>query len=107
MSEDNPIAVAARAIKDLHQQNIDLIDGGHVFMRDGVDVSEQMRIASLDQMSLCDTIIDASPQLMLTSEKNKMALGDILHELEEIKSKRADVTAELPEIGNYGHQETE
>lgn len=108
MSEDNQIAVAAATIKDLHRQNIELIDGGHVFMRDGVDVSETIKQASIEQIEVCDMIIRLAPQWQTLSEENRQRLEAMIGELDEIKCERAAANAaeELPEIGNYGHKET-
>jgi len=102
---DDRIASAARAIKQIHQENIDLIDNGHIFTRDGVDVSGEIRALSAEQIVLCDTIIEQAPQLQLQSEQSRAALDVVIRDIEEIKAKRL-APDELPEIGNYGHEKT-
>ncbi len=100
---DNPIADAARTIRTLHRENILLVDGGHIFTRDGVDVSGEIKALSAEQIVLCDEIIRKSPSLVFESDQNKISLQKVVSDIEEIKAARTTVQ-ELPEIGNYGHE---
>ncbi len=104
-AKEHPAARAARMIKDLHQQNIDMIDGGHVFERDGVDVSQQIREASVAQLAVCDDIIARADSM---PEQFTLQAAEIAEQIEEItKPKSETEVQDLLEIGNYDHKEIE
>lgn len=98
---EHPAVRAARVIKDLHVQNITLIDGGQQFTRDGHLVSDEIRAESVKQIELCDKIIEAADQLTPGSAPIAQAiLDDINNTIREANGE----TPALPEIGNYGHE---
>ena len=108
MNEEHPAARAAKMIKELHQQTIELIDAGTVYERDGVSVNDEVRSACSTQIEVCDSIIERAKSMPIS------LAGDvhmILKDLEDLKKKRMAVvpvtTPELPEIGNYDHKEIE
>jgi hypothetical protein len=103
---ENSIAKAAAVIRQIHRENIALIDSGHIFTRDGVDVSGEIKQLSEEQIVLCNIIIMHHPaQAALQDETNNVALADVIRDIEEIKAKRL-TPDELPEIGNYGHEKS-
>lgn len=104
---EHPAACSARLIRELFEQNIALIDGGHVFTRDGEDVSAEIREASLEQMVECDRVIERAshmdPSLYQPAAMVLRDLQEVLgaHKLEE--TKKIEEPA-VPEIGNYDHK---
>lgn len=114
---EHPARRAARMIRDLHTDNIDLMDRGHVFMRDGVDVSEEMRKQCEAQIKLCDEIMARaenmdplhwSPSLQLCEEVSALvgeetARRDKLKTNPEEGDEQEVLGSMLPEIGDYGH----
>jgi hypothetical protein len=111
---DNAIAKAALMIRELHEQNIDLMAGGHVFTCEGKNVNAKMWMRSLAEIDICDDIIKRSPHMA----KQVMIRGATLHvELEqEIKRAREEAPApatkqidvvkadDVPDgIGKYEH----
>lgn len=100
---EHPAERAARMIKDLHLQNIKMMDDGHVFLKDGVNVNEDMRKASMEQIAMCDQIMERAKHmdprlwepaaLILEDLKDIVANPKVLEEQNTI----------LPEIGNYEH----
>lgn len=113
---EHPTVRAARMIRELHEQNIALIDSGHQFTKDGVCVNEKMKSASLAQMKLCDSIIAGASMLtgrdadiadMLLLE-TKGEIERLNKELTETFSEKGSLDAEepmIPEVGDYGHKE--
>lgn len=105
---EHPAARAARMIKELHQATIDLIDGGHVFKKDGVDVNYQVRDACLKQMDVCDGIIARADQMPVSLSGDAFLILKDLEDVVERKQVMAVVPETsndaLPEIGNYDHQ---
>ena len=101
--EEHPAYRAAKMIKELHEENIAKIDGGHVFMRDGVDVSADIKRESAAQIHLCQQIMDRAEHM---DPKHRPAAGLILEEFERIAAeaqKNENGLATIPEIGNYDH----
>lgn len=97
-STEHPAARAARMIKDLHQKNIDLIDQGHVFSKDGVNMNDEMRAASEAQMAVCDEIIArASGMSEELTIKASAILGDLKNTMNDLEL----------EIADYDHKETD
>lgn len=100
---EHPAYRAAKMIQDLHQENIDKIDGGFVFLKDGVDVSEEMRAQCTVQIALCTQIMARAANMPVHLREPAQA---ILDEFEKIASEAAqshDGLATIPEIGNYEH----
>ena len=98
---EHPAIAAARAIKQLHVDNIALMDGGFKFVdKDGKEVNDVMRAACLGQIELCDEIIDVSksvrPELLAPVE---LMLVDAQATIEKALEDAKDPL--LPEIGNY------
>ncbi len=102
---EHPAYRAAKMIRELHVQNIELIDGGQLFMKDGVDVSTQMRVACVEQIRMCDEIMaraeNMDPKLW---EPSALILGEIESTIAEAKQEDR-VLASIPEVGNYDHEE--
>lgn len=74
---EHPAYKAARVIRQLHTDNIELINSGYVFMKDGVDVSDSMKASCEQQIKLCNEIMQRaenmdpshwSPSLLLCEE---------------------------------------
>ncbi len=101
---EHPAYRAARMIKELHEENIAKIDGGFVFIRDGVDVSAQMRQESSVQIELCRQIMARAESM---DPKHWAPAALILDEVQstigEARKVPDELDASLPEIGNYGH----
>lgn len=111
--EEHPAIRAARAIKQLHIDNLAMIDNGFVFHdAAGNSVNEQMRAACEEQMKLCDDIIfNVMPlpahllepaRLMLEEAHAQIAAAvhaelEAQHAVAQIERDAED----LPEIGNY------
>jgi hypothetical protein len=95
---EHPAARAARMVKELHQRNINLIDNGHVFTRDGENVNEQMRAASIAEMAKCDEIIRIAPGM---SKELTIKADAILGDLKEV------MDGTVLEIADYDHKETD
>ena len=103
---EHPAHRAARMIKELHEKNIAMIDSGHVFERAGINVNAEIRAACVQQIALCDAIMqrshDMSPKLMEFS-------AEILHDVEQTLERTLDggtlIPELLPQIGEYGHDE--
>lgn len=101
---EHPAYRAARMIRELHVENIEKIDSGFVFERDGVSVNDEMRKSCMEQIALCDSIMHRAdgmdpklwePSALILIEAEKMVAeavsnGDVLASI-------------LPEIGNYDH----
>jgi hypothetical protein len=103
ISIEHPAYRAARMIKELHEENIAKIAGGHVFLRDGVDVSEEVRRASAAQIELCDQIMKRAENM---DPKHWAPAALILDEVQAtLGGEKANdaLDCSLPEIGNYGH----
>lgn len=100
---EHPAYRAARMIKELHEENIAKIDGGFVFMRDGVDVSEQIKSESTAQIELCNQIMKRAENM---DPKYWEPAALILGELQSTMGKPRDISeadSSIPEIGNYDH----
>lgn len=103
---EHPAIKAARAIKQLHVDNIKMIDDGFVFKKAGGSVNEQMRDACVEQIRLCDEIIntakDLRPELL---EPIELMLVDAKATIEKALEDAKDPL--LPEIGNYDNEDPE
>src|SRR6478752_3018082 len=55
--DDHPAYRAAVMIRDLHKENIEKIDSGFIFLKDGVDCSSEMRAQCVVQIALCEQIM--------------------------------------------------
>lgn len=109
MSEikEHPAAKAARMIKQLHQDTIDLIDKGTVFMKDGVDKNFEVRDACLKQIDICDQIIERAPNMPVSLSGDAFMILKDLQDVVDSKKEMKVVPDEiLPEIGNYDHKDT-
>lgn len=99
--EEHPAYRAARMIKELHEENIRVIDGGQLFMQNGVDVTDEMRKQSAAQIVLCDQIMNRAAGM---DPKHWEPAAVILNELKnEVEKPNAELDCSIPEIGNYGH----
>jgi hypothetical protein len=103
----HPAARAAAMVKELHRQNIELIDQGRKFVKKneaGVDedVSEQMKAASEEQMIVCDDIIRRADRMPPELAGQAHFVLQDLQEVLAAKAKAEDENA-LPEVGNYDH----
>lgn len=100
---EHPAIRAAREIKKLHTDNLAMMDSGHVFMKAGESVNEQMRLACMEQIALCDQIINKAetldPKLL---EPIELLLVDAKATIEKSIADATD--SDLPEIGNYDHK---
>lgn len=102
-SAEHPAIVAARAIKQLHVDTIAQIDGGFIFHdKNGASVNDVMRAACVEQIVLCDEIMDVSrsvrPELLTPIE---LLLVDTKASIERTLNEVV-----LPEIGNYDNDNT-
>lgn len=99
----HPAHRAAKMIRDLHAETIAKIDGGFVFLQDGVDCSAEMRAKCAVQVALCEQIMARAKDM---GPVHTAAAGAIFEELEAIRkeaSSNTDGLATIPEIGNYDH----
>lgn len=95
---EHPAINAAREIRQLHLDNIKMIDDGFVFHdKDGKSVNDVMRAACEKQIILCDEIMNTSKALP------PELLGPVELMLADVKATIATALddAILPEIGNY------
>ncbi len=109
---EHPAKRAARMIKELHEENIKKIDNGFVFYRklengDLQDVNVEMRKQCLEQIAMCEHIIERAdvmdPRLFEPAQL-------ILDEVQSTVARAVEdeqVLASMPEIGNYDHKETQ
>lgn len=100
--QEHPAFNAAREIKQLHLDNIKMIDDGFVFHdKDGKSVNDEMRAACEKQIILCDEIMNTGrslpPELLGPVE---LMLADARATID-----KALDDAILPEIGNYDNDE--
>lgn len=92
---EHPAHRAARMIKELHEENLNMIAGGYVFLRDGVDVNETIIASCKEQIAQCNKIMahvndpDYKPWTKIP-EFTENVITD---------------TNGVPEIGNYDHEE--
>lgn len=103
LKEEHPAHKAARIIKEMHGENIAKIDGGFVFLRDGIDVSADVKRESTAQIVLCEAIMARAEHM---DPKHREPAKLILDEFERIAAEAAkneNGLATIPEIGNYGH----
>lgn len=110
---EHPAIQAARAIKQLHIDNIAMIDNGFVFHdKDGNSVNEHMRKACAQQMDLCDAIINQvrplpehllRPVQVLLEDAHAKISATVQEELaaQHAQAKIEHDAEDLPEIGNY------
>lgn len=100
---EHPAARAAKLIRSIHQENLAMMDGGMIFMRDGVNVNEEMRAACEEQIAQCNVLIARAeymdPKLFAPSMKVLSALEAVIAE----KTANDETIAGIPEIGNYDH----
>ena len=102
--QEHPAINAAREIRQLHLDNIKMIDDGFVFHdKDGNSVNDTMRAACQEQIALCDNIIDVTKSLP------PELLGPVELMLADVKASIATALddAILPEIGNYDNDDPE
>lgn len=110
---DHPAVRAAKAIKQLHIDNIAMIDNGFIFHdKDGNSVNEHMRYACSEQIKLCDDIINEVRPLpahlmeqvtVLLEEAHVKISATVQEELEaqHAQAKVENDAENLPEIGEY------
>lgn len=101
---EHPARRAARMIRDLHIENIALIDSGHVFKKDGVDVNTEMRQACVEQIAICDKIIERSEHMDAKHyEPAALMLAEVESTIADAVNKGEVLASILPEVGNYDH----
>ena len=114
---EHPTVRAARAIKELHLEHIAKMDAGFEFKKSGrevapgifeaVNCNDEMRTACLEQIELCDKIMETAAQL---PKDMLRPVEFLLHDAREhidraLAAATATSTEEpLPEIGNYDHK---
>lgn len=104
---EHPAFRAARMIRDLHIQNIERIDGGLLFFKDGVDVSAEMREQCVVQIKLCDEIMARAVNMDPKHWKPAaILLSDIEKTVEEANASGDVLAGMLPELGNYDHEKS-
>lgn len=108
IKEEHPAARAARMIKQLHQDTIDLLNSGRLFTKDGVNVNYEVRDACMKQIDLCDKIIERAPNMPVSLSGDAfMILKDLQDVVDSKKEMKVVPDEVLPEIGNYDHKKTE
>lgn len=101
---EHPAYRAARMIKELHQENIKKMDEGFVFLRDGVDINDEMRQASQEQIEQCDEIMEKSKNMDPKFwEPATLILGELTDTVKQAEAEERTLAASIPEIGNYDH----
>jgi hypothetical protein len=104
---EHPAYRAARMIRELHAENIAKIDGGFVFLKDGVDVSAEMRKSCEEQIAMCDIIMARANKLdPKLWEPSAVLLGEIEVRVAEANASGDTLASILPEVGNYDHEKT-
>lgn len=104
-TKEHPAYRAAKMILTLHKENIEKIDGGTIFLREGVDVSQQIREESRKQIALCEATMERAVNMgELHREQAQSILEEFGKVIEEAKS-NDDGLAHIPEIGDYGHDQ--
>lgn len=101
---EHPAYRAAKMIRELHEENLKLIADGQLFMRDGVDVTEEMAVACREQIVQCDAIMERAKHM---DPKLWEPAALILDTVENVMAEAAEegrVLASIPEIGNYDHE---
>lgn len=101
---EHPAYRAARMIKELHQENLKKIADGFIFMKDGVDVSSEMKTACEEQIKMCEDIMaraeSMDPKLW---EPAQMILHDAEVLVADAQRSGDVLAAMMPDIGNYDH----
>lgn len=94
---DNAIAKAALAVRSLHEQNIELMDGGHFFTKNGKSVNRTMRANSLAEIALCDEAIAASTRIHkdVTMRGASLHFKDAETVVEAIREQMVTISEEL------------
>lgn len=101
---EHPAFRAARMIKELHEENIAKIDGGFVFVREGVDVSAEIRAESAKQITLCEQIMSRAETMDPKHwQPAAMILSDLQEAIADARKVPSELDASIPEIGNYEH----
>jgi urease gamma subunit len=113
---EHPAHRAARAIKQLHIDNIAMIDSGFIFHdKDGKNVNAEMRAACVEQMAHCDSILEnvqaipahlLEPVALMLEEAHARLSTEVRAELEaqQAVAKIEHDAEDLPEIGNYDNE---
>lgn len=71
---EHPAARAARMIKGYHEETIARIDGGFIFMREGVDCNAELREACVKGIAECEEVILRTSDLDYKSSNEAMAI---------------------------------
>ena len=114
---EHPAITAAKAIRQLHLDNIQMIDNGFVFHdKEGNSVNEHMKASCLEQIELCNDIINEvrplpthllEPVQLMLEDAHKRISESVHAELEAQHAAahiERDAT-DLPEIGNYDNED--
>ena len=107
---EHPAYRAARMVRELHAQTIDMIDRGHVFLKDGVDVSAEMKAKCEGEMAVCEHLMRRAkymdpklwaPSLIVLQEAEQV-VAEKMEQLAPPGDKAIVVDGQmLPEIGDY------
>lgn len=107
---EHPAYRAAAMVKELHQQTIARIDDGQIFIKDGVDVTGDMKAKCEEQIVACDDLMRRArnmdpklwaPSLELLNETEPV-VAEKLEQLAAAGEKPTVVEGQmLPEIGDY------
>lgn len=103
---EHPARRAARMIRELHEQNLKLIAEGQVFLKDGVDVTQDIASASAQQIELCNAIMARAEHMDPALHKPSGAILEQLQTIvDEANAKGETLACIMPEIGNFDHEE--
>jgi hypothetical protein len=100
---EHPAYKAARMIRDLHTETIEKIDGGFIFLKDGVDCSAEMRAQCVVQVALCDQIMERAKSMDAKMVAPAQLILDEFEKIAKNAESSRDGLAHIPEIGDYGH----
>lgn len=99
---EHPAISSARAILQLHIDNIKMIDDGFVFHdKDGNNVNEKMRAACKEQIEMCEEIIDTASSI--ENQELLAPLTPIMADAKATIEKALEDAKDplLPEISDY------
>lgn len=102
---EHPALVAARLIRDLHLATIEKIDAGFVFLKEGVNVSDEVRAQCTVQIELCKQIMKRAATMDAKLVAPAQVILDEFKLVIEEAKQSSDGLAHIPEIGDYGHDE--
>jgi hypothetical protein len=107
---EHPAYRAAALVKELHLETIKLIDGGQVFLKDGVNVNDEIKSRCEEQIIVCDDLMRRAktmdPKLWEPAfkllETTEEVVAEKMEQLAPAGEKPTVVDGQmLPEIGDY------